>query len=193
MNNSKKHRLRPASQGRPNTTAQPKGVNACAQPSYPPASKIFVSFPPQNTHRINPAQASPGDKVAGSKLAEPEGASSERAQPVLIHRESLFDSREAPQHQQNAPQTANPFSFSPSCSFVSSCFKIPYYVILCLLCLLCLFAAKSPLPPEIANPPVAASCPSYLRGEFYLIFDIHQTLWYNASHKIERTPKACIQ
>ncbi len=129
MKHSKKHRLRPAIQGRPNKAAQTQPPSARAR-----RLQNLRVLPPHNSNRNHPTQASQGDEVAGSKLAGPEGACSERAQPVLIHRESLFDSREAAQHQQNAPQTANPFSFSPSCSFVPSCFKKNSLCVLCALC-----------------------------------------------------------
>ena len=53
-------------------------------------------------------KASPGDEVAGSKLDGPEEARFERAQPVLIPREPLRGSREAPLRPQRNLRTAFP-------------------------------------------------------------------------------------
>ncbi len=94
----KKHRLRPALQGRPNTAAQ-------TQPPNPRAHSAPLRVrPPNNSPRIHPAQPSPGDEVAGSKQIGPEGARSESAQPHLIALRAL------PLHNN---QRINPAQASP--------------------------------------------------------------------------------
>ncbi len=69
-------------------------------------------------------------EVAGSKQAGPEGARSEREQPVLIHRESQSDSREAAQHQPSGATNSPPLSvFHPVI--------LSKKTSLCVLCALC--------------------------------------------------------
>ena len=80
----------------------------------PPSKSSCPSLP-----RVSQAtQASQGDEVAGAKQIGPEGARSERAQAVLLHRVLPRNTREA------ALCGKNPLF--PSCFFVPSCFKIPF-------------------------------------------------------------------
>ncbi len=81
----------------------------------PPSKSSCPSLP-----RVSQAtQAWQGDEVAGAKQIGPEGARSERAQAVLLHRELLCNSRETP--------SVAPFSLrAPSCLRVSKSLFVPF-------------------------------------------------------------------
>ena len=165
MKNSKKHRLRLTLQGRPNKAeqAQPPSARArrlqnlrvlphliqrtpqaCLHPSTFEINQfdIHYSFHPPSCPSLPPVsqatQASQGDEVAGAKQIGPEGARSERAQAVLLHRVLPRNTRQAAQRTvcsslffillscqkkllsvSSVPSVANFFLSVNSCRFVA--------------------------------------------------------------------------